>query len=395
VAKQPAKGRKTAQRKPKTGKAPAKKAESSVSSPVLFDAIPAEVRAQPASSPAQEPSENIAEAPERAAPEPTKETISSAPASPAPQRSGGIIPLLLGGVAAGAIGFFIATVTASEGTSPLADQLAEQGGALNALEDRMAELDVADLRDLQVALGGQLADLTSAFERLEARVTALEERPTISVDSDDPGVAAISTEMDALRAQIAEMTDAAATELAEARAAAAAIEEDAAAAARNAAGRAALARVQSAMESGAPLGAALNDLEQATGSPAPAALDAVRDSVPTLAELQTGFPDVARAALATARREGVSGEETTGFGAFLRNQFDVRSTTPQEGDTADAILSRAEAAMRSGRLTDALAEISALPEVARAEMSGWLAEAEARADAVAAVDMLLTTLSDN
>jgi hypothetical protein len=99
--------------------------------------------------------------------------------------------------------------------------------------------------------------------------------------------------------------------------------------------------------------------------------------------------------LATARSEGVSGEETTGFGAFMRNQFDVRSTTPQEGDGADAVLSRAEAAVRAGRLSDALAEISALPEVVRAEMSDWLAQAESRADAIAAVDILSTSLSDN
>ena len=191
------------------------------------------------------------------------------------------------------------------------------------------------------------------------------------------------------------MTGAAQAELAEARAAAAAIEEDAAAAARAAAARAALARVQTALESGAPIGAALGDLEEATGESAPAALLAVQDGVPTLAALQDGFPDVARAALATARSEGVAGEDTGGIGAFIRNQFDVRSTTPQEGSSADAILSRAEAAVRSGRLSDALAEISALPEVARAEMGDWLAMAEARADAIAAVDMLSTSTSDN
>jgi len=198
-----------------------------------------------------------------------------------------------------------------------------------------------------------------------------------------------------LRAQIAEMANAAQTELAEARAQAASIEESAASAARNAAARAALARVQTALESGAPIGAALGDLEEAAGEGAPDALIAVQDGAPTLASLQDQFPDVARAALATARSEGVSGEETTGFGAFMRNQFDVRSTTPQEGDSADAVLSRAEASVRAGRLSDALAEISALPEVARAEMSDWLAQAEARADAIAAVDMLSTSLSDN
>lgn len=51
--------------------------------------------------------------------------------------------------------------------------------------------------------------------------------------------------------------------------------------------------------------------------------------------------------------------------------------------------------MRQGRLADALAEIGALPEVARADMSDWLAQAEMRADAIAAVDILSISLSDN
>ena len=139
----------------------------------------------------------------------------------------------------------------------------------------------------------------------------------------------------------------------------------------------------------------MGDLEAAIGGTAPDALIAAQDGVPTLAVLQEQFPDVARAALATARSEGVSGEETSGLGAFLRNQFDVRSVQPQDGTSTDAILSRAEAAVREGRLADALAEISGLPEVARAQMSDWLALAEQRAAAIAAVDVLSTSLRGN
>ena len=298
--------------------------------------------------------------------------------------------MVLGGLLAGVIGFAVATFTVPATDTTLADQLAVQSSQISALDERLGAVPEVDLSGIEAAQ----ADLAAQLSDIAARVTALEERPvgTVISDADGEGVAA---EMDALRAQIAEMTNAAQTELAEARAQAASIEENAAAAARNAAARAALARVQTALESGAPIGAALGDLEKATGESAPDALLAVQDGVPTLASLQDQFPDVARAALATARNEGGSGEETTGLGAFMRNQFDVRSTTPQEGDSADAILSRAEAAVRNGRLSDALAEISALPEVARAEMSDWLAQAEARADAIAAVDILSTSLSDN
>jgi hypothetical protein len=302
----------------------------------------------------------------------------------------------LGGLIAGVIGFAVATFTAPAPDNMLSNQVATQSSAISALEERIASVGSTDLSGIetsQAALTSEIADLSSALDEIGARLDALEARPAQTVASGD--VAGVTGEMDALRAQIAEMTGAAQTELEEARAAAASIEENAAAAARNAAARAALSRVQTALESGAPIGAALADLEDATGSSAPEELLAVQDGVPTLGSLQEQFPDVARTALATARSEGVSGEETTGFGAFLRSQLDVRSTVAREGTDADAVLSRAEAAVRSGRLTDALAEVSALPEVVRADMSDWLGQAEARASAIAAVDILSSTLSDN
>ncbi len=262
--------------------------------------------------------------------------------------------------------------------------MAQQTAALSDLEDRVAAIPAPDLSEIEATL----ADLS-------ARIAALEARPAGTTAAPSGDVDAITDEMDALRAQLAEMTGAAQAELSAAREAAAAIEENAAQAARDAAARAALARVQTALQDGAPLGAALTDLEDAAGAPAPDALLSAEDGVPTLAALQESFPEAARAALATARREGVAGEETSGLGAFLRNQFDVRSTAPRDGDDADAILSRAQDAIRRGRLSDALAEISGLPEVARAEMSDWLAQAELRADAIAAVDILSTTFSDN
>jgi hypothetical protein len=261
--------------------------------------------------------------------------------------------------------------------------VAAQSSTIAGLEQRLADLPETDLSGIETAL----ADLTVRLDEIEAR--------PIGVAAPSGDVSAVSADMEALRAQIAEMTDAAQTELAQARAAAASIEENAASAARNSAARAALSRVQTALESGAPIGAALGDLEEATGDTAPDALIVAQDGVPTLASLQEQFPEAARAALATARTEGVAGEETSGFGAFLRTQFDVRSTAPREGNDADAILSRAEAAVRTGRLFDALAEVSALPEVARAAMSDWLALAETRASAVAAANILSSTLSDN
>ncbi len=336
-------------------------------------------------------------------PEPVE--TSKADTTTQPARQGGFIPLVVGGLIAGVIGFGVATLTTPSNDGPLADQVARQGATIAALEQQIAALDAAEpptvdlsgIEETQTALGAEIDRLDTAIAGLREQIENL---PTVSAgNAAIPDTAAYQAELDALRnqmqGQLATMAETAQSQLETARAEAAMIEENAAAAARRAAGRAALARIQTGLESGAPLGAALDDLQEALGEPVPDALSAVRGGVPTLASLQETFPDVARAALATARSEGVAGEESSGFGAFLRNQLDVRSVSPREGTTVDAILSRAEAAVKSGRLSDALAELAALPDVARAEMSEWLSQAEARASAVTAVDMLATTLNDN
>ena len=114
-----------------------------------------------------------------------------------------------------------------------------------------------------------------------------------------------------------------------------------------------------------------------------------------MAALQAAYPDAARAALASARRSGEAGENNTGLTAFLRSQFDIRSVTPSDGDSVDAILSRGEAALRQGQLKDAIGLIETLPDSARAEMAGWAAQAKTRADALAAIETLSTTLNVN
>lgn len=396
MAKQPAKGRKTPAEPKNAATSGEGATESAAAVQPMVDAIPPEVHAKAAPSvPAVKSSETAKAAQTREDPKPAEKpdvpetSKTAAPAQPKSQ-GGRFFPLALGGLLAGVIGFAVASLTTPAADTTLVDQISAQATQISLLEQRIEATPQVDLSGIETAQ----ADMAAQLSDMQARVDELAARPATTVISEATGEG-VSAELDALRAQIAEMTNAAQTELQEARAAAASIEENAAAAARNAAARAALSRVQTALESGAPIGAALGDLEAATTQSAPAELLAVQDGVPTLASLQDQFPDVARAALATARSEGVSGEETTGFGAFLRNQLDVRSTTPREGSSADAILSRAEAAVRSGRLSDALAEISALPEVARAEMSDWLAQAEQRADAIAAVDILSTSLSDN
>ncbi|WP_106746582.1 COG4223 family protein [Yoonia maritima] len=384
MAKQPATGRKV----------PSKSTEAVTP---LIDSIPAEV--YPSDVPlAVDVKAPEAEAVSQVVPDPIVEE--PAPAPTKESGSSGFLPLFLGGVIAGGIGFAVASLTMPTADTELSNQVATQASAIQSLNRQVAAMDEVNVAGIENAQDDLSSHIVMLETELRAILADLEERTTVleTVPRGSGGglsTSAYQAELDALRAQLADMTEVAETRLDTARAEAAAIEENAAAAARNAAARAALARVQTALESGAPIGAALGDLEDAIGEPTPQALIAVQGGVPTMQNLREGYADVARAALATARNEGVSGEDVSGFGAFLRDQFDVRSTAPREGNDADAILSRAESALNSGRLSDALAEISGLPEVARAEMSEWLTLAESRADALAAVDMLSTSLSDN
>lgn len=336
--------------------------------------------------------------PEKKQPQPAPE---AAVVPPAPKAGNGLVPMLLGGLVAGAIGFAVASLTMPAGTM---DLLAAQDARIAAIQQQLTSQQSVDLAplesglaDLALQVTGLQDELAATAATLKDRITALENRPVGRVTGEGSSGATVEFEADvaALRAELSQLTDMARTQLDTARAEAAAIEQNAAAAARAAAGRAALARLQAGVESGAPLGAALADLEDVMGTSAPDALRAVRDGVPTLATLQDSFPDYARAALTTARAEGVAGEDATGVGAFLRNQFQVRSVNPRDGDDVDAMLSRAQAALRRGLLHDTLAEIGQLPAAARAELSDWLALAEARADAVAAIDTLVTSLSEN
>ncbi len=343
------------------------------------------------------------------APEPEKAAASAQPAPqpapapvPEPEKRGGFFPLLLGGLIAGGIGFGAAYYWQPQPSNDLSAQIDSQGTTISALRQEIEGLPTVDLSGLETAQADLATSVQDLQTRLDGELAAIDERfrqlaeqPTDEGATAGPAISAYETELEELRAQIAEMADGAQAQLEEARNEAASIEENAAAAARAAAGRAAIARVQAAMESGAAMGPALTDLEAAMSEPVPEALLAVQDGIPTLSSLQEKFPDVARAALATAREERVAGEETTGLGAFLRNQLDVRSVAPREGNTVDAILSRAEAALQQGRLSDTLAEVNALPDVVRAEMSDWLGEAETRANAVASVDDLLTSLNDS
>lgn len=380
MAKQPAKGRKTPQ-KPKTKPAVAKAVEADIVAPEIVETPAVE---DPVSEIEPEILEPVIEATE----------IPAAPFAE-PAKSGSAMSAILGGLVAGAIGFGAAYFVLPKPDMTLPAKISAQASEITELRDQIAAVPAPDLSGVEAAQAATADAMVAADERITALETRLNDLSNRAGDSGSVSTAAYEAELDALRSEMENLRGTAIAELESAREQAAEIENNAEAAARAATGRASLARIQSGMETGAPLGEALDDLAAALQADVPAALTAVRDGTPTLAALQSDFPALARAALATARAEGVSGEAEGGFASFLRNQFDVRSVAPKDGDGTDAILSRAEATLRHGRLTDALAEVGALPEVARAELSDWIALAEARADALAAAATMSTSLNDN
>jgi hypothetical protein len=334
------------------------------------------------------------------------------PAADTEKRRSGFLPLLLGGAAAAALGFGVASYTNLSGaqqSQDMAQMIADQGAQIAELETQIAAVPPpVDLAGLEAAIGLTQTDLSQGIEELEfslgaldARLSEVEKRSSADGTLSDTALAAYDRELEAMRAEMAAqqesvraMAEEAVSQLAATQSETQAIELDAVAIAQAVTARAALGRIQVALDTGEAFEDALTDLQSVTEMDIPQAVLAAARGVSTLTALRDEFPAAARAALSTARDEGVAGE-TGGFGAFLRDQLDVRSVVPREGGDPDAILSRAEAALRSGRLSDTLAEIETLPEVSRAALTYWVGQAQARADAIAGVQSLSQTLNQN
>lgn len=346
------------------------------------------------------------------------EAVDPAPApEPVPQtqparRRGGAVALLLGGVLAAGAGYGVAQYVPQgwpiADTSALEARLAAQETEIAGLKAALAALPAPDasLSQRVDTLAEALAALPPPADTatLEDRIAALESLPT--GNGNGPSLADFAAQAEALRtlqAEVASLRAAggtmpanvealvadAETRLKEAEAQAATLKAEAEAIAKAAAARAALGRIQAALESGGPFAAALPDL----GVDVPQVLtDAAETGVPSLAALQTAFPDAARAALEAALRANMGESWAERVGSFLRSQTGVRSLTPREGGDPDAILSRAEAALATGDLNTALTELNALPPEAAAQMQAWRALAAQRQAALMAVADLAKTI---
>ncbi|MBV1896044.1 MAG: hypothetical protein KUG70_06270, partial [Rhodobacteraceae bacterium] len=153
-----------------------------------------------------------------------------------------------------------------------------------------------------------------------------------------------------------------------------------------AANKALLAELREDLQSGSPYATVLSELT-VNGVKIPDDLAAsAATGVTTLAALQDNFPEAARTALAAARDANKDTE--TGIAAYLRRQLGARSVSPRDGDSADAILSRAEAALTNGQVSDALDELAKMPDDVTATMTDWIEPAKSRLAAISASDAI-------
>ncbi len=348
-------------------------------------------------------------------------------------RRGGAIGLVLGGALAAGLGYgaawyglvggaddgeIRAAVSAQDEEigklrKALESTRREAGEKITKAEERYAALDKAlaqiradlsrlgnetgDLREQMKAIAAHQKEISGRIESLEKRVSEIEKRPIADAEGAvAAAVAAYEQEIEDLRQRLEAQSrkfEALNREIekkiAEALAQAEKISKRTARSSALAEAESALARIRGAIETGGGFREALDTISRMLGiTPPPALTEAAEKGVTPLAELQAEFPEMARAALAASLRAAPADSPVERLGAFLKSQVAPRSLEPREGDDPDAVLSRAEAALRAGDLEKALAILDALPEPGKAAMESWIAKARERLEAIGALEEL-------
>ncbi|SLN62921.1 hypothetical protein ROA7450_03279 [Roseovarius albus] len=303
-------------------------------------------------------------------------------------RKSGFFPAVFGGVIAAGIGFAASLYlfpdwgrsdqVADDRVPQLEALIAKHSEAIDALQKKGADTVMPDLSGLQTAhdeLGASVSGLVKRLEQVETNLEGLASLASGS-GADADALMALQDQMTQQRTEIEAMLGQAQGMEAEAKLAAQ---------------RAALGQIQIAMDTGAAFSTPVSELS-AAGVAVPKDLSQFSgDGVKSLAELQESFPELAREALRIARSTAGEDNGSKGVGALLRSALGARSLEPQEGDSADAVLSRAEAALREERLHDVLSELQALPEPALVILTDWSGDVAQRLAAISA----LQTLNEN
>ncbi len=328
--------------------------------------------------------------------EPTTQTLVASVTTPAPA---GLFPSVIGGVIAGALGFGAAMLTFPDGwreqenavVTNLQSQVAEQRENFSDLSSQVGNLgDRLDtgLDTLKTQMSERARAVIAVSDRLDRLsegdgITALPDDVQILLNAQKEKIAALSEEVAGMAAAAKAQMDAAAEQ-----------QETAEQAEARVKARAAMQDIRLALVSGAPFAESLEDVSSAVE--VPDGLQAVAENgVPTQADIQQAYPDAARAALSKGIREEAGDDTQSRISLFFKDQLGARSLTPQEGNSVDAILSRAEAAVKAEDLAGALNEIENLPDVAKAEFADWQASASARMAAVDGFETVSNALNGN
>lgn len=323
-----------------------------------------------------------------------------------------LLPIVLGGVIAAALGAAAVYFTMSTKPPPAIDEaLLDRLTALEAASNETPEpvifedVITSDEQAAFDALGVQIAAVNEKLEALDARVSQLVSEGITVVDGADGKAvseelarmqAALSqqqVENEVVQAELAAIAARASAEIEAAEARAAELKAATDAQSVQSATQSVVARIVAASETGAPFSGALTELA-ALGAETEALADAAQTGIPTLQQLQRGYPKAARAGLAASLKATMGDGIGERFGAFLRAQLGARSLEAREGTDPDAILSRAEAALRSGDVETTLSEIASLPEAGQSTMAEWVTLAEARLSALGALDALFAAQSE-
>ena len=269
-----------------------------------------------------------------------------------------------------------------------------------ALEARVEELiDIGSRADAS-GFEGRIATLENRVSGVAAQVTSLNNTLT-SFESDGSvsetavaQMAGFTANVEAVRAEVAGLVELTANleqEMSEVRSSAerrvqdaeteiASAQEQAAKAEAAANIEAGLGAIAAALEIGSPFQDALALLRPHIEIPQTLEL-ASEGGVATVPELQDSFTDAAHSAIRASIQADAEDSVVGRMGAFLNAQVANRSLTPQEGNSTDAILSRAEHALRQGDLKATASEISTLSPEAANGMAEWANSLVERVDA--------------
>lgn len=268
-------------------------------------------------------------------------------------------------------------------------------GQIDALRQQLSGAAAGDVGDrvgrLETAVAGATTELATLKGQIETSAAGLSAGAQEGLDTYRAELEGVKAEVGRLSGEVSGLGARfdAAEKAAEARASdaeqkAAAVEQTATAERDRAAMIADLAAVRAALASGAPYAEPIARLAQDGAVTVPPGLAAAAESgVETPAELRASFGPAAHAAIRASIEAGAGEGLMARARAFLDAQVASRSLTPQEGASPDAVLSRAEDALKRDDVAAALADTEQLPSEAKAALGEWMAAARRRADAVA------------